>query len=150
MGGGGERRNCSGAEKMAILREHLIENVPISKVCEKHGLQPTVFYGWQKRLLAEGGAPNEVASMSESQSGPGFPLNCRVLGGEYNPRNVRSAHLLETGVYRVGGLDRPCHAGLGSRAHCPAGQSPFRAADLRSQKRHLEDGAGSGGGHRGG
>ncbi|MGQ9652049.1 MAG: MopE-related protein [Phycisphaerae bacterium] len=41
-----ERRNFSGAEKMAILREHLIEKVPISEVCEKHGLQPTVFYGW--------------------------------------------------------------------------------------------------------
>lgn len=41
---------------MAILREHLIEKVPISEVCEKHGLQPTVFYGWQKRLFEEGAA----------------------------------------------------------------------------------------------
>ena len=51
-----ERRNFTGAEKMAILREHLIEKVPISEVCEKHGLQPTVFYGWQKRLFEEGAA----------------------------------------------------------------------------------------------
>ena len=36
-----QRRNFSGAEKTAILREHLIEKVPISEVCEKHGLQPT-------------------------------------------------------------------------------------------------------------
>mgnify|MGYP003394649870 FL=1 len=50
-----ERKNWTGAEKMAILREHLIEGVPISAVCEKHGLQPTVFYAWQKRLF-EGGA----------------------------------------------------------------------------------------------
>ena len=48
------RRNYGGAEKMAILREHLIERVPISEVCDKHGLQPTVFYGWQKRLFEEG------------------------------------------------------------------------------------------------
>jgi len=41
---------------MAILREHLIEKVPISEVCEKHGLQPTVFYGWQKKLFEEGAA----------------------------------------------------------------------------------------------
>ena len=45
------RRNYGGAEKMAILREHLIERVPISEVCDKHGLQPTVFYGWQKKLF---------------------------------------------------------------------------------------------------
>jgi len=50
-----ERKNWSAAEKMGILREHLIEGVPISAVCEKHGLQPTVFYTWQKRLF-EGGA----------------------------------------------------------------------------------------------
>jgi hypothetical protein len=37
-----ERRNFSGAEKMAILREHLIERVPISEVCEKHGVQQTL------------------------------------------------------------------------------------------------------------
>jgi transposase len=49
-----ERRNFTGAEKMAILREHLIEKVPISEVCEKHGLQPTMFYGWQKKLFEEG------------------------------------------------------------------------------------------------
>jgi hypothetical protein len=36
-------------------REHLIERVPISEVCEKHGLQPTVFYQWQKKLFEDGG-----------------------------------------------------------------------------------------------
>jgi transposase-like protein len=41
---------------VAILREHLVEKVPISEVCEKHGLQPTVFYGWQKKLFEEGAA----------------------------------------------------------------------------------------------
>ena len=51
-----ERRSFSGAEKMAILREHLIERGPISEVCDKHGLQPTVFYGWQKKLFEEGAA----------------------------------------------------------------------------------------------
>jgi transposase len=49
-----ERRNFSGAEKMAILREHLIEKVPISEVCDKHGVQPTLFYSWQKRLFEDG------------------------------------------------------------------------------------------------
>ena len=49
------RKHYSGAEKMAILREHLVERMPISEVCQKHGLQPAVFYTWQKRLF-EGGA----------------------------------------------------------------------------------------------
>lgn len=60
-----ERKNWTGAEKMAILREHLIEHVPISAVCEKHNLQPTVFYAWQKRLFEEG------AAVFERGGGPG-------------------------------------------------------------------------------
>ena len=50
------RRSFTGAEKMAILREHLIEKVPISQVCEKHGVTPTLFYHWQKRLFEDGAA----------------------------------------------------------------------------------------------
>jgi len=50
------RRRFTGAEKIAILREHLIEKVPISEVCEKHGVQPTLFYTWQKRLFEDGAA----------------------------------------------------------------------------------------------
>jgi len=52
---GRRRKHYSGQEKMAILREHLIEQVPISEVCARHNLQPTVFYQWQKKLF-EGGA----------------------------------------------------------------------------------------------
>lgn len=49
-----QRRNFTGAEKLAILREHLLDKVPISAVCEKHDLQPTVFYTWQKKLFEDG------------------------------------------------------------------------------------------------
>jgi len=51
-----ERRHFTGAQKIAILRMHLLEHVPISDVCEKHNLQPTAFYLWQKRLFEEGAA----------------------------------------------------------------------------------------------
>lgn len=51
-----ERRNFSAADKIAVLREHLIDKVPISEVCEKHGIQPTLLYTWQKKLFEEGAA----------------------------------------------------------------------------------------------
>ena len=56
-----QRRNFSGAEKGAILREDLIEKTPVSEVCEKHGVQPTLFYTWQKKLFEEGAAVFEQA-----------------------------------------------------------------------------------------
>jgi len=50
------RRAFSPTEKMAILRKHLIEKIPVSEICEQHKLQPTVFYHWQKQLFENGGA----------------------------------------------------------------------------------------------
>ncbi len=49
-----QRRQYSASQKVAILREHLLENRPVSDVCEVHGLSPAVFYRWQKDLF-EGG-----------------------------------------------------------------------------------------------
>ena len=49
------RRKFTAEQKVAILRQHLLEKVPISQVCEQHGIQPTQFYQWQK-VFFEGGA----------------------------------------------------------------------------------------------
>src|SRR5437660_4979491 len=46
-------------EKVAILRRHLLEKEPISKLCEEVGLQPTVFYRWQKQFFENGAAAFE-------------------------------------------------------------------------------------------
>lgn len=43
-----KRRRYSPQEKTAILREHLINKVPVSDICDRHGLHPTLFYQWQK------------------------------------------------------------------------------------------------------
>ncbi len=47
------RKQYSPSEKAAttILREHLVDRVPVSDVCEKHGIHPTLFYQWQKTLF---------------------------------------------------------------------------------------------------
>ena len=50
------RKHYTPEEKVAILRRHLLEQEPISKLCDEHGLQPTVFYRWQKELFENGTA----------------------------------------------------------------------------------------------
>jgi transposase len=45
------RKHYTGEEKVAILRRHLLEKEPISKLCDELGLQPTVFYRWQKEFF---------------------------------------------------------------------------------------------------
>ena len=48
------RKNYSPEEKVLIFREHLIDHDPVSKVCDRHRLQPTVFYRWPKELFENG------------------------------------------------------------------------------------------------
>lgn len=45
------RKHYSPPEKAAILREHLIDRVPVSDLCDKHGIHPTLFYQWQRTLF---------------------------------------------------------------------------------------------------
>ena len=51
-----QRRRYNGREKVRILREHLIDRQAVSDVCERHGLNPTMFYRWQKEFFENGAA----------------------------------------------------------------------------------------------
>lgn len=46
-----QRKHCSPEEKIIILRRHLLEQLLISELSDKQGLQPSVFYRWQKELF---------------------------------------------------------------------------------------------------
>jgi transposase-like protein len=61
------RRHFSGGQKLAILREHLIEKVPLSEVCRRHDIQPTLFYLWQKKLFEDGASVFESGSAAARQ-----------------------------------------------------------------------------------
>jgi transposase len=45
-----QRKHYTPEEKVAIRRRHLVEGVPISDLYDELGLQPTVFYRWQKEI----------------------------------------------------------------------------------------------------
>jgi transposase-like protein len=53
------RKNYSPSEKVAILRRHLIEGVPVSDLCDEYHLSPTLFYAWQKIFFENGAAAFE-------------------------------------------------------------------------------------------
>lgn len=50
------RLNRSGAEKVAILKRHLVDRIPVSDLCDEYKLNPTVFYRWQKEFFEHGAA----------------------------------------------------------------------------------------------
>lgn len=59
------RKHYTGQEKVAILRRHLLEQEPVSKLCDELGLQPTVFYRWQKEFFENGAAAFEGKGRSD-------------------------------------------------------------------------------------
>ena len=63
-----ERKNYTAQEKVAILRRHLIEHVPISEVCEQNHIQPTQFYRWQQELFENGAQAFERKNSRASQA----------------------------------------------------------------------------------
>ena len=48
------RRHFSPEDKVAILRRHLLENIPVSELCDQHGIAPSVFYHWQRDFFENG------------------------------------------------------------------------------------------------
>jgi hypothetical protein len=42
-------KNDTPVEKVAILRRHLIDHVPVSDLCDQNELSPTLFYPWPKQ-----------------------------------------------------------------------------------------------------
>lgn len=69
-----QRRQFTPEQKASIIREHLLDKVPVSDLCDKHGLQPTVFYRWQKELFE--GAP--IIFRHKNSKSPGKKLERKL------------------------------------------------------------------------
>jgi transposase-like protein len=48
------RRHFAGAEKVAILKRHLLDKVPVSDLCDELHIYPNQFYGWLKEFFENG------------------------------------------------------------------------------------------------
>ena len=62
-----ERKHYTGEEKVAILRRHLLDKVPVSDLCDELGLQPTVFYRWQKEFFENAALQPSLSGYTQSE-----------------------------------------------------------------------------------
>ena len=46
-----KRRRFTPEEKAAALRRHLGDKLPVSDICDELGIQPSLFYTWQRQGL---------------------------------------------------------------------------------------------------
>ncbi len=42
------RRTFTAEQKAVILRRHLVDKIAVSDLCDEHGIQPSLFYLWQR------------------------------------------------------------------------------------------------------
>ena len=50
------RRHFEGSDKVAILKKHLIDKIPISDLCDEFDILPNQFYDWLKKFYENGHA----------------------------------------------------------------------------------------------
>ncbi len=50
------RRHFSATEKVAILKRHLLDKVPVSDLCDELQLYPNQLYSWLKEFFENGHA----------------------------------------------------------------------------------------------
>ena len=49
-----QRRHFADHDKVAILKRHLIDKVPVSDLCDELQLYPNQFYDWLKKFFENG------------------------------------------------------------------------------------------------
>jgi transposase-like protein len=86
-----QRRKFQPQEKVAIVRRHLLEQMPVSDLCDEYGIQPSIFYRWQKQLFEKG------AAAFERQQDATAPLTRRIakLEEKLSTKNEVIAELME-------------------------------------------------------
>ncbi len=46
------RRRHTAEQKAELLRQHVADKKPVSEICNEAEIQPSLFYTWQRELLA--------------------------------------------------------------------------------------------------
>ncbi len=89
-----KQRRFTPEQKVAIIRRHLLEQVPVSDLCDEYDVQPTVFYRWQRQLFEKGTAA------FERETEPSTPMRRKVehLEAKIANKNEVIAELMEAQV----------------------------------------------------
>lgn len=90
-----QRRKISSEEKVRILREHFIEKVPVSELCDKHGVQPTLFYRWQKEFFENGSL---VFARGTDKADKKMTMEIELLRAKLSHKDEVIAEIMESHV----------------------------------------------------
>jgi len=94
-----KRKRFTAEEKVRLLRLHLLEKVPVSDVCDEYGVNPNMFYRWQKQFFENGAAAfdssnqgrkgSQVASLEEKNT----RLQAKLAGKDEVIAEIMASHV---------------------------------------------------------
>ncbi len=95
-----KRRNLTPQQKVAIVREHLIDGIPVSDLCDKHHIQATQYYNWQKQLFenADQCFQRKTNAANEQRQKSAQQKRIDLLEAKIQSKNEVVAELLEEHV----------------------------------------------------
>ena len=101
------RKNYTPVEKVAILRRHLIDHVPVSYICDEHRLSPTLFYLWQKQFFENGTAAFDNAGKRHKAGQDAKDRTIAALQDKLQRKNEVLSELMEEHVQLKKELGEP-------------------------------------------
>lgn len=93
-----KRKYYSPEEKIALLRRHLVEDVPVSQICQELDLQVSVFHGWLKQLFERGGVVFAGGDRQQQRAAAGKDRQIEQLEAKLAKKNEVVAELMEEHV----------------------------------------------------
>lgn len=93
-----KRTQYTALEKVALLKRHLIDQVPVSTICDEATLQPTVFYRWLKQFFENGAAALERPNGETDRAAVHAQRRIRFLEERLQTKDAVLAELMEEHV----------------------------------------------------
>jgi transposase-like protein len=92
------RRRFGIGQKAALLKRYLVDQVPISDLCDEYGIKPNQVYAWQKILFDHAEAAFEQAGSRPKTEGAAQEQRIARLEAKLQQKNEVIAELMEENV----------------------------------------------------
>ena len=95
-----KRNRLTVEQKVAVIRRHLLENVPVSDLCDELGMHATQYYTWQKQFFENGASAFErrTNAANKRRREDANLKKIAELQGKLQKKNEVVAELLEEHV----------------------------------------------------
>ena len=93
-----KKRSFQPEDKVAIIRRHLIEGVPVSDLCDELDIKPTQYYAWQKHFFENGELAFQRRNGKNQQQPNRDQKKIAALEGKLQKRDEVVAELLQEHV----------------------------------------------------